>query len=72
MVDRAAKEGFMNPSNKELIVSATTADELMRKMQNYKRPVVGKNGSSYRDINIEKEKISFIGDGKYKDPEPLL
>jgi hypothetical protein len=31
----------MNPSNKELIVSATTADELIQKMQNYKRPVMG-------------------------------
>nr|WP_277818752.1 TIGR00730 family Rossman fold protein [Bacillus sp. TL12] len=41
MVDRAAEEGFMNPSNKELIVSATTADELIQKMQDYKRPVMG-------------------------------
>ncbi|WJE52429.1 TIGR00730 family Rossman fold protein [Bacillus cereus] len=41
MVDRAAEEGFMNPSNKELIVSATNADDLIQKMQNYKRPVMG-------------------------------
>ncbi|MBO1580325.1 TIGR00730 family Rossman fold protein [Bacillus sp. XF8] len=41
MIDRAAEEGFMNPSNKELIVSATTADELIQKMKDYKRPVMG-------------------------------
>ncbi|MGG0274737.1 TIGR00730 family Rossman fold protein [Bacillus rhizoplanae] len=41
MVDRAAEEGFMNPSNKELLVSAKTANELIPKMKEYKRPVMG-------------------------------
>ncbi|WP_242216643.1 TIGR00730 family Rossman fold protein [Bacillus cereus group sp. BfR-BA-01380] len=41
MVDRAAEEGFMNPSNKELLVSAQTANELFVQMKNYKRPVMG-------------------------------
>lgn len=41
MVDRAAEEGFMNPSNKELLVSAKTANELVPKMKEYKRPVMG-------------------------------
>lgn len=41
MVDRAAEEGFMNPSNKELLVAAQTADELFVQMKNYKRPVMG-------------------------------
>ncbi|MET1123539.1 TIGR00730 family Rossman fold protein, partial [Priestia megaterium] len=33
--------GFMNPSNKELIVSAETADKLIHEIQNYERPVLG-------------------------------
>ncbi|HDX9577806.1 TPA: TIGR00730 family Rossman fold protein [Bacillus pseudomycoides] len=41
MVDRAAEEGFMNPSNKELLVAAQTADELFVQMKNYKRPIMG-------------------------------
>ncbi|MGG0188147.1 TIGR00730 family Rossman fold protein [Bacillus rhizoplanae] len=41
MVDRAAEEGFMNPSNKKLLVSAKTANELIPKMKEYKRPVMG-------------------------------
>ncbi|CEY74176.1 LOG family protein yvdD [Streptococcus pneumoniae] len=41
MVERAAEEGFMNPSNKELIVSAETADKLIHAIQNYERPVLG-------------------------------
>ncbi|MDM5190679.1 TIGR00730 family Rossman fold protein [Bacillus sp. DX4.1] len=41
MIERAAEEGFMNPSNKELLVSAATADELISSMKNYKRPVMG-------------------------------
>lgn len=41
MVERAAEEGFMNPSNKELIVAAETADALIHKIQNYERPVLG-------------------------------
>ncbi|WP_229200876.1 TIGR00730 family Rossman fold protein [Bacillus albus] len=41
MVERAAEEGFMNPSNKELIVSAETADKLIHEIQNYERPVLG-------------------------------
>lgn len=41
MVERAAEEGFMNPSNKELFVSAKTANELIPKMKEYKRPVMG-------------------------------
>ncbi|MGQ0437816.1 LOG family protein, partial [Bacillus sp. B-TM1] len=41
MVERAAEEGFMNPSNKELIVSAETADKLIYEIQNYERPVLG-------------------------------
>ncbi|WP_090694904.1 TIGR00730 family Rossman fold protein [Bacillus sp. 166amftsu] len=41
MVNRAAEEGFMNPSNKELIVSADNAEELLLHMKNYKRPVMG-------------------------------
>jgi uncharacterized protein (TIGR00730 family) len=41
MVDRAAEEGFMNPSNRELLVSAKTANELVPKMKEYKRPVMG-------------------------------
>ena len=41
MVDRAAAEGFMNPSNKELLVSAQTANELIVEMKSYKRPVMG-------------------------------
>ena len=41
MVERAAEEGFMNPSNKELIVSAETADKLIHKYKNYERPVLG-------------------------------
>jgi len=41
MIDRAAEEGFMNPSNKELIVSADNAEELLLHMKNYKRPVMG-------------------------------
>ncbi|MDP7980587.1 TIGR00730 family Rossman fold protein [Bacillus sp. WLY-B-L8] len=41
MVERAAEEGFMNPSNKELLVAAQTADELFVQMKNYKRPVMG-------------------------------
>ncbi|WP_020062880.1 TIGR00730 family Rossman fold protein [Bacillus sp. 123MFChir2] len=41
MVDHAAEEGFMNPSNKELLVSAQTADELFVQMKGYKRPVMG-------------------------------
>ena len=36
-----AEEGFMNPSNKELIVSAETADKLIHAIQNYERPVLG-------------------------------
>ena len=35
------EEGFMNPSNKELIVSAETADKLIHAIQNYERPVLG-------------------------------
>ena len=41
MVERAAEEGFMNSSNKELIVSAETADKLIHAIQNYERPVLG-------------------------------
>ncbi|EOV9528120.1 TIGR00730 family Rossman fold protein [Bacillus cytotoxicus] len=41
MVDRAAEEGFMNPSNKELIVSADDAEELLRQLKHYQRPVMG-------------------------------
>ncbi|MGH1142260.1 TIGR00730 family Rossman fold protein [Bacillus pseudomycoides] len=41
MIDRTAEEGFMNPSNKELIVSADNAEELLLHMKNYKRPVMG-------------------------------
>lgn len=41
MIDRAAEEGFMNPSNKELIVSAATVEELISQMRDYKRPVMG-------------------------------
>ncbi|ABS23826.1 MULTISPECIES: TIGR00730 family Rossman fold protein [Bacillus cereus group] len=41
MVNRAAEEGFMNPSNKELIVSADDAEELLRHLKNYQRPVMG-------------------------------
>ncbi|EMA6342392.1 TIGR00730 family Rossman fold protein [Bacillus cytotoxicus] len=41
MVDRAAEEGFMNPSNKELIVSADDAEELLRHLKQYQRPVMG-------------------------------
>lgn len=41
MIDRAAEEGFMNPSNKELVVAASAADELIDKMQQYTRPVMG-------------------------------
>ncbi len=41
MVNRATEEGFMNPSNKELIVSADDAEELLRHLKNYQRPVMG-------------------------------
>lgn len=41
MVEKAAEEGFMNPSNKELIAAGETAEELLSKIENYKRPVMG-------------------------------
>ncbi|MGE8205775.1 TIGR00730 family Rossman fold protein [Heyndrickxia sp. NPDC080065] len=41
MVDHAANEGFMNPSNKALLVSAPNALELLEKLINYQRPEMG-------------------------------
>ncbi|MGE6260624.1 TIGR00730 family Rossman fold protein [Heyndrickxia sporothermodurans] len=41
MVNRAATEGFMNPSNQQLLVSAATADQLLDKLMNYERPELG-------------------------------
>lgn len=41
MVYNAATEGFMNPSNTDIIVSATTAPELMEKMKSYQTPEMG-------------------------------
>lgn len=41
MVNRAATEGFMNPSNQQLLVSAATADHLLDKLLNYERPELG-------------------------------
>ncbi|WP_369903433.1 TIGR00730 family Rossman fold protein [Bacillus manliponensis] len=41
MVEKAAEEGFMNPSNKGLIVAGETAEELLMRMKHYERPVMG-------------------------------
>lgn len=41
MIEKTAEEGFMNPSNKELIVAGETAEELLTKLKNYERPVMG-------------------------------
>lgn len=41
MVNHAANEGFMNPSNKELLITAPDAGQLLDKMMNYERPDLG-------------------------------
>lgn len=49
MVDHAASEGFMNPSNKDIIVSAPTALELLEKLNSYQLPNLGIKWQQLKD-----------------------